>query len=156
MSSLAWRERSVIKHCQLVANSYRYWTGKEIVENISNEEDLSFQMYHAPFVILSHGKEDDPVFNYGNLKSQELWEVSWENLVGMPSRYSAEPMEEARRWELIKLGRERGVSYIEKALRISTLGNRFYILNVLLFNLINEDEEFCGQAAIFKDWEILD
>ncbi len=36
--------------------------------------------------MVSHGTESDPIFNYGNRKALELWELSWDDFIEMPSK----------------------------------------------------------------------
>jgi hypothetical protein len=62
-------------HARLLVDSYRKWTGKELLELVPGKS-LGEQLYLADTVILSHGTETDPVLNYGNRKGLELWELS--------------------------------------------------------------------------------
>lgn len=56
-------------------------------------ESLPEAIYHSPFVLLAHDRfqegVSDPQFVYGNKAALELWEASWDQLIGMPSRLSA-------------------------------------------------------------------
>jgi len=51
-------------------------------------------MYAAPFVCLAHNKfeegVEDPLFVYANRAALRLFEGSWDEIVGMPSRLSAD------------------------------------------------------------------
>jgi hypothetical protein len=44
-------------------------TGQPLLERLPNETDaaLAARLYAAPFVVLAHGTEPDPLFNYANL-----------------------------------------------------------------------------------------
>lgn len=53
---------------------------------------LADALYRAPFVVLSHGTEPDPLFNDANLTAQRLSEMTWAQITAMPSRLSAEPL----------------------------------------------------------------
>lgn len=57
-------------------------------------DQLAEAIYKAPFVCLAHNKFEegvtDPVFTYANKAALELFEGTWDTLVGMPSRLSAE------------------------------------------------------------------
>lgn len=39
---------------------------------------------------MSHGLEVDPVFNYANQCALDLFEMTWEDFIKLPSRLSAE------------------------------------------------------------------
>jgi hypothetical protein len=150
-----WMKADVIKHCKLIEKNYKFWTGKELFEAKLTESELSEKMYHAPFVVLSHGTQADPIYNYVNLKAQELWEFTWDEMIKLPSRRSAGTNETAERLELIREGQEKGITFTEKALRESRSGKKFYIKNVVLFNLLGEGGEYAGQCAIYNDWEFV-
>jgi hypothetical protein len=57
-------------------------------------EQLPEAMYKAPFVCLAHNKFEegvtDPTFTYANRAALQLFEGTWEELVGLPSRLSAD------------------------------------------------------------------
>ena len=51
-------------------------------------------------IILSHGIQDSgdgPILNYSNKKGLELWKMDWEQLTRMPSKFTAEPLEQSKR-----------------------------------------------------------
>lgn len=145
---------SVISQCALILDNYRYWKGEELLIRESPEKDAQ-KLYEAPFVVLSHGNEADPLFNYANLKAQELWEMNWEAFIGMPSRRSAEPPAEKDRKKFLEEAARKGYIDGYEGVRISRTGKRFYIKNVLLLNLLGPDKLFLGQAAIFDEWKPL-
>lgn len=57
-------------------------------------DQLAEGLYKAPFVLLAHNKFEegvtDPVFTYANKAALEAFEGTWDEIVGLPSRYSAE------------------------------------------------------------------
>lgn len=149
-----WKRDSVVAHAALIAKSYEFWTKQTLFDKSLVGVDLAKAMYHAPFVVVSHGTEADPIFNYGNLTAQKLWEITWDEITVMPSRLSAEPMEQSRRNLLLEEGKQRGITVLEKGLRVRKNGQRFYIKDVKLFNLI-EDGQYLGQGAVYMDWEFV-
>ena len=78
------------KHGQLLCSSYRHWTDKPLITKHSEPNKLIFELYAAPFAIVSHGIEEDPIFNFGNKVALELFELNWEQFIQLPSRYSVE------------------------------------------------------------------
>ena len=72
-----WEQPKIIEHSTLLAWCYKHWTNKDLIPDLENTTDLARKMYEAPFVIVSHGTEPDPVFNYANKKAQELWQLTW-------------------------------------------------------------------------------
>ena len=56
-------------------------------------------------VVVSHGTQNDaegPVLNYGNSAALKRWGASWEELTSMPSKYTAETLEQTAREEFLR------------------------------------------------------
>ncbi|PAX45667.1 hypothetical protein CK510_30615 [Brunnivagina elsteri CCALA 953] len=102
-------------------------------------------------MVISHGTEPDPIFNYGNSRALELWELSWEDFTRMPSRQSTEVREQEDRQNLLGEAAIKGFNNYS-GIRISSMGKRFYIDNGMLWNLV-DGELYCGQAAMFWKWK---
>ncbi len=151
-----WQRREVIAHCRLLADSYSYWMQQPLVDSIQDDTQLAKSLYEAPFVLVSHGTERDPVFNYANECAQSLWKLSWAQFTMMPSRASAEPIEESRRQELLEDAKKQGVIRNYWGTRISSDGRRFYIINVTLWNVLDAKGKYYGQAAKFDHWEFIE
>lgn len=117
--------------------------------------DLGDQVYHADFVLLSHDSAEDPLFNYANQAALALFELTWQDLVVMPSRYSAEIVNREERERLLTQVTSQG--YIEDyaGVRIARSGRRFLIQQAVVWNVIDAQGDHYGQAACFKDWQFL-
>ncbi len=81
-------------------------------------------------VFLSHGTQDDPILNYGNQAALDLWEMTWEEFTGMPSRLTAEPINREDRERFLLQVRQRGYIDTYRGVRISGSGHRFMIEGV--------------------------
>ena len=97
----------------------------------------------------------DPVLNYGNHAALTLWEMSWEEFTGTPSRLTAEPPNREERARLLETVTRRGFIDDYSGVRISKTGRRFRIARATVWNLLTEDGQPCGQAAMFDHWEYL-
>ena len=133
-------------HAALLLDSYRHWTQRDLL--ISPTSALA--LYHAPFGVLSHDTAADPCFTYANLAAQIQFEMPWSEIVGLPSRLSAEPLAQAERE--ILLARVTSQGYIDdySGVRIARSGKRFTIQNATVWNLVNQSGVVLGQAACFK------
>lgn len=109
-------------------------------------------LFRAPFALLSHGTESDPVLNYGNRLALELWERDWHAFTSMPSRLTAEPGERAQRAKLIDDVKSQGYSDGYTGIRISASGRRFEIRRATIWNVFDERGIYRGQAAMFAEW----
>ena len=145
----------IIQHSQLLVTSFEKATGKQLITLSANSTETAETLYAAPFVLVSHGTEADPVFNYANLTAQQLWELDWKNFIKMPSRLSAEKISQAERQAMLEEARKNGYISNYQGVRISSAGRRFIIKNAILWNIYDEQDIYRGQAATFAQWEFL-
>jgi len=150
-----WQQKSIIAHSACLVQSFRRFTGRELLPGLFNPLGLARNPYTAPFVLVSHGTEADPVLNYGNAAAQALWEMSWEELTRTPSRLTAEAPNREERARLLAAVTARGFIDDYAGVRISEGGRRFEIAKATVWNLVAEAGEPCGQAAMFSDWKFL-
>ena len=141
-------------HAVLLARSYRHWTGLDLIPPTS-AGDLSKRLFLAPLVVVSHGTETDPIFNYGNLAALNLFEMCWGDFTRLPSRKSAEPVNHQERMRLLERVETRGYIDDYRGVRVSSSGRKFLITGAHVWNLIDDKGERCGQAACFSDWKFL-
>lgn len=139
-------------HSILLAHSFFRTTGINLYESSS---DIVQYLYNAPFALVSHGIEEDPIFNYGNMRAQELWEMDWEEFVRMPSRCSAGIVEQESREALLRKAKQKG--YVDQyfGMRISKSGKIFEIQDTVLWTLYDENNIYRGQAAFIPRWRFL-
>jgi len=150
-----WQRDSIIAHSTILARSYRQFTGRDLLSGLFNPPGLSKNLFTAPFVMVSHGTEADPVLNYGNAAALTLWGMTWEELTRTPSRLTAEAPLREERARLLAAVTERGFIDDYSGVRISKTGRRFRISQATVWNLVTERGEPCGQAAKFALWEFL-
>lgn len=112
-------------------------------------------LFGAPFVLVSHGTEVDPVLNYGNRAALALWEMSWEELTRTPSRLTAEPVAREERARLLAQVTQHGHIADYSGVRITKSGRRFRIARAIVWNLRDGAGMHCGQAAMFDRWDFL-
>jgi hypothetical protein len=153
--SLIWESDFVRLHTDCLARSLKRWTGRELVPGRSSSISLARQLFEAPFVLVSHGTQADPVLNYGNAAALALWEMSWSELTRTPSRFTAEVPNREERARLLDTVTRRGFIDDYSGVRISKSGRRFRIARATVWNLLTERSEPCGQAAMFDTWEYL-
>ena len=150
-----WQTDFVIGHTQILARSLKRWTGRDLLPGNFTAAEFAEKIFHAPFVLVSHGTEADPVLNYGNAAALALWEMPWEELTRTPSRLTAEAPNREERTRLLAAVTARGFIDDYAGVRISKTGRRFKISRATVWNLLTEDNLPCGQAAMFSQWEFL-
>ncbi|MEY4683982.1 MAG: hypothetical protein RLZ25_441 [Pseudomonadota bacterium] len=137
---------------RLILDSYHHWTGEDLFPfPASAQENLGEQVFIAPFALVSHGTEDDPIFNYANRLALEVFGYPWEEWITLPSRFSAEAPNREARQKLLDAVREQGFSDGYQGIRIGKKG-RFEIRAAKVWNLADPGGNARGQAACFIDW----
>ena len=136
--------------------SLRHWTGRNLVEPGLEPEDQARELFNAPFAVLSHDTATDPILNYANRISLQLFELSWEELTVMPSRLTAEAPARAERTRLLSEVSSRGYIDDYRGVRVAKNGRRFLIERATVWNLLDESGAPYGQAATFNEWHYLD
>ena len=150
-----WQTDFVIAQTACLARSLGHWTGRELLSGVSGPAELAQKVFEAPFAVVSHGIEPDPVLNYGNRAALALWEMSWEELTRTPSRLTAEAPDRGERARLLAMVGQHGFIDDYSGVRISKSCRRFRISRATVWNLLSVDGEPCGQAAMFDRCEFI-
>jgi hypothetical protein len=109
-------------------------------------------LFAAPFVVVSHGTESDPILNYANQSGLDLWDMTWDQLIHTPSRLTAEPVNQADRARLLAMAGEQGYFQGYQGVRVSATGKRFLVTGATVWNVLDRQGRRVGQAATFSDW----
>ncbi|HTI72404.1 MAG TPA: MEKHLA domain-containing protein [Candidatus Limnocylindria bacterium] len=149
-----WYEASAVSHVQLLAQAYRHWFGMDLVVP-SEGQSLAEAYFTARIIIVSHGTQPDPVLNYGNQIALQLWEMDWATLTRTPSRYTAEAPDRAERARLLEAVTRDGYIKNYAGIRVSSTGRRFRIERATVWNLLDTQGVYRGQAATFSHWDFI-
>jgi len=150
-----WERSSVIAQIRLIARSLKHWTSRDLLPGKFPDAEFAEKIFHAPFVLVSHGTETDPILNFGNQTALNLWEMSWAELTSTPSRLTAEAPNREERARLLAAVTSRGFIDDYSGIRISKTGRRFRIARATVWNLLDDHQTYCGQAAMFSHWEFI-
>lgn len=143
-------------HSVALRDSFRKLTGRALIAESGDAATDAQRLFEAPFVLVSHGAEADPILNYGNAAALALWEMTPNVLMATPSRLTAEPTLRESRERLLAETARRGFVDGYEGVRISATGRRFLIRNVTIWNVDEAGGRPLGQAATFADWRFLD
>ncbi len=138
---------------RLIVESHQRVVGRPLVPAQTDDGALWRALWNAPRVVVAHGTQPDPVFCYGNRLALELFELDWAAFTALPSRYSAEPLAREERAALLDRVSRFGFIDDYAGVRISSTGKRFRISRATVWNLIDIQGLYRGQAASFSDWE---
>jgi hypothetical protein len=140
------------KHIELISQSFQNLLGYPL---LPNTDKLAERLYYAPFVLLSHNTEPDPIFNYANAQGLQLFELNWQQLIALPSRASAETSNQAAREKLMAQVTAQGFMTDYCGVRVSRTGKRFEMRHAIIWNLTDSSGIYQGQAACFAEWTFL-
>lgn len=139
---------------RLLLSSHLRLAGEPLYPPVfSGTDDEARWLYEsAPFGLLAHDAAADPVFVYANITAQRCFGYSWREFVGLPSRLSAAGDARGERGEFVRSVAERGYATGYRGVRIAKSGRRFWVQDVSMWNLVDTDGTYVGQAAAFRSW----
>ncbi|MBE9610583.1 MEKHLA domain-containing protein [Chitinilyticum piscinae] len=137
----------------LILDSYQRLLGHSLLPSVLPASAASHWLCHeAPFCLLAHDGNSDPRFIYANRCTQECFEYTASELIGLPSRLSAPAPDRAERQQLLESVSRQGYATGYRGLRIAKSGRHFWIENVTVWNLLDEQGQCHGQAATYRQW----
>jgi len=138
-------------HVELLCESFKRLTGRDLLPpRVGGTRGAT--AWEAPFALLSHGTEADPLFNYGNRTALHLFELEWPAFVLLPSRESAETVKQEERARLMQRVLHAGFIDGYSGVRIAASGRRFVIEEATVWNVVDAAGRPHGQAATFARW----
>ncbi len=142
-------------HVDRLCSSHARLLGRALIDFPGAGAARAEAVYNAEFAVLSSGLEADPLFNYANRTALRLFELDWSRLLASPARESAEPDNQAQREKLMQQVRTHGAIEDYAGVRVSANGRRFMIEGATVWNVVDEDGRYHGQAATFPRWREL-
>ncbi len=145
-----WLQPGLIERAGWLLASHRSAYGRPLIVAAGPPAQ---ELFVASVVVLAHdGDVHDPLLTYANAAALRLWRRSWAQMVGMPSRLTAEPAERPERARLLASAwRQEAISGYH-GIRIDSSGRRFAISGARLWTLRDPDGHPRGQAAAFARW----
>jgi PAS domain-containing protein len=119
---------------------------------VANPRLAAQDVFAADQAVLAHDGGEDPLLIYVNAAALRLWRWRWEEMVGMPSRLTAEPSERQAREDALASARRREAMGGYGGIRVDRDGRRFRIEGARLWTLRDGQGRDCGQAASFSNW----
>ena len=135
----------------LLEASYRHWLGQPLPHPADLPEADVFAWLHerAPYALLAHGSESDPLFCYVNEQALRCFGYPRDEFIGMPSRFSASPKDRDERQRLMEAVGRQGYASGYEGWRVDKAGEAFQIHAGVVWNLVDAEGIRLGQAALF-------
>lgn len=147
-------EDALARQVTLMAKSYERLLGKPLLPSFPTP--TVDQLWAADFALLSHGTEEDPIFNYANQLALTLFERSFEEFTKLPSRLSSKRVVDEDRIRLLERVTQQGYIDNYTGIRVSASGRLFEINDAVVWNLHDDDGDYRGQAAKISAWHYVD
>ncbi|MGH1418801.1 MAG: MEKHLA domain-containing protein [Hyphomicrobiaceae bacterium] len=144
-----------VRHAQNLLSSFRRFVGRPLIAENLTPREAAIDLYKAPFVVVSHDTQSDPILNYGNETALKVWETDWQHFTKLPSRMTAEPMHRAARQRIFEIVERDGFIDGYCGVRISSTGRRFEINDTVVWRVVDENDALIGEAATFADVKYL-
>ena len=139
----------------LLRYSYHHWTGLHLVEASLDDVAAVAALLDAPLAVVSHDTAADPIFNYANEAALRLFEMDWDSFTKLPSRLSAEAVNQEKRGKALEEVAQQGYTLGYAGIRIARSGRRFWIRDTTIWNVVSPEGVFMGQAALIGRTEAL-
>ena len=151
-----WLDFDWQRQMQHLLNSYARYVGTDLIDRSGTAEEQAQRLFDAPFVVVSHGTQADPILNSANAIALLLWAMPLEQFLQTPSRLTAEPVHRDERERMLEQTRRKGYIDDYQGIRISSTGRRFRIDRATVWNVVDEQGQPAGQAATFSEWVFRD
>jgi len=148
-------DNATTRHTGYLLRSFQRVVGQALLPPLGDAILDAQQLFAAPFVVLSHGIEEDPILNYGNAVAFQLWEMTATQFCATPSRLTAEPTLREDRQHVLDTVARQGYITGYAGIRVSASGRKFLIENVVLWNVSDDEGNPLGQAASFDRWSFV-
>jgi hypothetical protein len=150
-----WLESESIDIAGLILHSHRRTYARSLLTGNGggrSGRQAAQELFAAATVVLAHDGASDPRLIYANRAALLLWRRRWQEMVGMPSRLTAEPAERQARAAALNLAQRREAIEGYGGIRIDSRGRRFQIEGARLWTIMDGAGQACGQAAAFASW----
>jgi hypothetical protein len=145
------RVRDADRWVHLSSESLKNFTGKSLLERLEISS-VSQVHDHEGFAVLSHGVQDDPVYNYFNRAALLTFRYPESVVYRTPSRYSAPDGEErnVKRAQEVREALHQDLKEIPDAVRQTYSKDLIRIRDIVLWNVYDESGQRVGQTAVFN------
>lgn len=137
-------------HVRRLMQSYAHWLGQPLIPLQTGEDALEAIMQY-PLAIASHDHAEEARFNFANQAALDLFRMTAEQMLGLASRHSAQPMLQADRAKFLQQVKRQGYVRDYAGVRIAQDGQLFEIQAATVWNVWDPEQPECGllgQAVI--------
>lgn len=148
MDPAPWLSSATTQRVGWILDTYRRAWHRPLLAGLDGATPLQAaqEVFAAATVVLAHDGGADPQLVYANAAALRLWRRPWDQMVGMPSRLTAEPQERRERAAALAKARQCSALRGYSGIRIDSQGGRFALRGARIWSVGT------GQASAFDDW----
>lgn len=150
-----WLQAPALEVVGWIVGSHRAAFGRPLLAGVEPWRPprlVAQELFAADRVVLAHDSAADPRLIYGNAAALRLWGRPWREMIGLPSRLTAEPAERQGRQEALAAARRQEALAGYGGIRVDREGRRFRLEGARLWTLRDGQGQARGQAACFGRW----
>lgn len=150
-----WLQEPALEVVGWILRGHRLAFGRPLLAGMEGEGNRRWQaqeVFAADRAVLAHDGAADPRLIYANATALRLWARSWREMVGLPSRLTAEPAERRERAAALAQAQRQEALTGYRGIRVDSAGRRFHIEGARLWTLRDGQSDVRGQAATFSSW----
>ena len=155
MNDPPWLTEPSLAVARWILASYRSAYGRPLVAGSAagaHPRQAAQELFAADRAVLAHDGAADPQLIYANAAALQLWRRTWNEMVGLPSRQTAEPQERQARAQALATAQAQEAVTGYGGIRVDNAGRRFRIEGARLWTLRDGEGQPRGQAATFSHW----
>ncbi|MFN9661159.1 MAG: MEKHLA domain-containing protein, partial [Cyanobacteriota bacterium] len=133
-----WLQDPALEVVSWIVGSHRKAFGRPLLAGVEPwrpQRLVAQELFAADRVVLAHDGGADPRLIYANAAALALWGRSWQEMIGMPSRLTAEPAERQERARALAIARQQEALVGYSGLRVAGDGRRFRLQGAKLWTL---------------------
>ena len=142
----------------MILESHKLAFGLPLVAGTAVHHNLRLaaqEVFAADQAVLAHDDSEDPRLIYANSAAIQLWRRPWAEMMGLPSRLTAEPKEQGARARALTSAKQQDALAGYTGIRVDTVGRRFRIEGAKVWTFRDAGGKARGQAAAFSSWTLL-
>ncbi len=155
-----WLQPTALETVLWILDSHRRALGRPLLAGLAADASplqRAQALFAYPAPVLAHdgadpGLDPGPRLIYANRSALGLWRRRWAEMVGLPSKLTAEPQERSSRQQALRQAQAAEAISGYGGVRIDSQGRRFRIEGARLWTLRDANGSPRGQAARFSAW----
>lgn len=150
-----WLQDPALEMVAMLLDSYKAAYGAPLMGGLGQGDNRRLraqELFTTDQAVLAHDGGEDPRLIYANGTALRLWNRSWPEMIGMPSRLTAEPQERGERARALMQAQNKGALRGYGGIRVDSNGRRFRIEGAKVWTLRDGGGGLHGQAACFANW----